>query len=133
MIADCPWLPPSMAPNMLLALLWASQANSVPATFWAYAHLLLPGHGDLCTAVRHELKDGSDDDIIAVSEASCSCPAVIVWRWDLADLGRHSSAGIAIVLRSKSLHVCASHSGTANQADIAEHARAYETVMSSPR
>ncbi|GAB4813829.1 hypothetical protein N2152v2_000875 [Parachlorella kessleri] len=35
-------LPAECIPNMLLAMLWASQANSVPATFWSLAFLLLP-------------------------------------------------------------------------------------------
>ncbi|KAL3148124.1 hypothetical protein ABBQ38_014405 [Trebouxia sp. C0009 RCD-2024] len=31
-----------IAPNVLLALLWASLANTIPATFWSLAFLLLP-------------------------------------------------------------------------------------------
>lgn len=33
-----------IAPHVLLALLWASLANTVPAAFWALAFLLLPEH-----------------------------------------------------------------------------------------
>ncbi|KAK9838552.1 hypothetical protein WJX81_007055 [Elliptochloris bilobata] len=35
-------MPPSAAPNCLLAVLWASLANTVPGAFWAVAFLLLP-------------------------------------------------------------------------------------------
>ncbi|KXZ53780.1 hypothetical protein GPECTOR_6g698 [Gonium pectorale] len=35
-------LPVHLRPNLLLAVLWASQANTVPATFWSVAFLLLP-------------------------------------------------------------------------------------------
>lgn len=35
-------LPHDTIPNMLLAVLWASQANTAPAAFWAIAFLLLP-------------------------------------------------------------------------------------------
>ncbi|KAK9812081.1 hypothetical protein WJX73_004676 [Symbiochloris irregularis] len=78
MIANCPWLPASIAPNMLLALQWASQANSVPATFWAYAHLLLPQHMELHEAVRESLKGGDDDDIIAAAMDSRGLLAKVV-------------------------------------------------------
>ncbi|GLC34215.1 hypothetical protein PLESTB_001610000 [Pleodorina starrii] len=35
-------LPAHLRPNLLLALLWASQANLVPSVFWSTAFLLLP-------------------------------------------------------------------------------------------
>ena len=51
-----------LAPNLLLAVLWASQANTVPATFWSLAFLLLPENqphlsrviADLDTEVKKE-------------------------------------------------------------------------------
>ena len=45
-----------LAPNMLLAILWASQANTVPATFWSLAMLLLPENKDYRSKVLSELK-----------------------------------------------------------------------------
>jgi cytochrome P450 len=35
-------MPPHAVPNMLLAILWASQANTVPTAFWTLGFLLLP-------------------------------------------------------------------------------------------
>ncbi|KAK9812805.1 hypothetical protein WJX72_004122 [[Myrmecia] bisecta] len=35
-------LPASILPNMLLAVFWASLANTIPAAFWSLAFLLLP-------------------------------------------------------------------------------------------
>ncbi|KAG1666305.1 hypothetical protein FOA52_004786 [Chlamydomonas sp. UWO 241] len=48
-------LRPALAPNMLLAVLWASQANTVPATFWTTAMLLLPEHAKHAHRVVEEL------------------------------------------------------------------------------
>lgn len=42
---------------MLLAILWASQANAVPATFWSLAFLLLPENKIHLDAVLSELKE----------------------------------------------------------------------------
>lgn len=52
-----------LAPNMLLAILWASQANAVPATFWSLAFLLLPENRIHLSAVLSELKDELVRDI----------------------------------------------------------------------
>ena len=49
-------LRPELAPNLLLALMWASQANAVPATFWAIAFLLLPGNSKHQATVLEELQ-----------------------------------------------------------------------------
>lgn len=40
---------------MLLMLLWASQANTIPATFWSTAMLLLPENGSYAEAILSEL------------------------------------------------------------------------------
>jgi cytochrome P450 len=45
-------LPPRCVPSMLLAVLWASQANTVPAAFWSVAFLLLPENAGHLAAVR---------------------------------------------------------------------------------
>lgn len=37
-------LAPHLAPHLLLALLWASQANSIPSLFWTAAMVSLPGN-----------------------------------------------------------------------------------------
>ena len=42
---------------MLLAILWASQANTVPATFWSLAMLLLPENKGHAAAILSELKE----------------------------------------------------------------------------
>ncbi|CAL8466371.1 g5907 [Coccomyxa elongata] len=35
---------PDLAPNVMLAVLWAALSNSIPAAFWSTAFLLLPQH-----------------------------------------------------------------------------------------
>jgi cholesterol 7alpha-monooxygenase len=49
-------MPERSIPNMLLAVLWASQANTVPATFWALAFLLLPAHAKHLSEAMHWLR-----------------------------------------------------------------------------
>ena len=34
----------SLAPHVMLAVMWAALANTVPAAFWSVAFLLLPEH-----------------------------------------------------------------------------------------
>lgn len=46
-----------LAPNMLLAVLWASQANTVPATFWALAFLHLPENQHHLSRVKADLDE----------------------------------------------------------------------------
>jgi hypothetical protein len=41
-----------VVPNLLLSLMWAMQANTAPAAFWALAFLLLPHHSHHRDAVR---------------------------------------------------------------------------------
>ncbi|KAL4855710.1 25-hydroxycholesterol 7-alpha-hydroxylase [Chlorella vulgaris] len=47
-------LPEQYVPNMLLAVLWASQANAVPAAFWSLGFLLLPENRRHLQAVVQE-------------------------------------------------------------------------------
>jgi cytochrome P450 len=47
-------------PNLLLAVLWASQANSMPALHWSLAFLLLPEQAAARQKVLAELKDAAD-------------------------------------------------------------------------
>ncbi|GLI64265.1 hypothetical protein VaNZ11_007480 [Volvox africanus] len=49
-------LPLHLRPNLLLALLWASQANSIPAAFWSTAFLLLPENALHKASVLEELQ-----------------------------------------------------------------------------
>lgn len=49
-------LRPTLAPNLLLALIWASQANTVAATFWALAFLILPENAPHRQRVLRELR-----------------------------------------------------------------------------
>ncbi|KAG2423055.1 hypothetical protein HXX76_015571 [Chlamydomonas incerta] len=49
-------LPAALRPNLLLAVLWASQANTVPSTFWATGFLLLPENAHHRAAVLAELQ-----------------------------------------------------------------------------
>ncbi|KAG2434321.1 hypothetical protein HYH02_012343 [Chlamydomonas schloesseri] len=49
-------LPAALRPNLLLAVMWASQANTVPATFWAAGFLLLPENAHHRAAVLAELQ-----------------------------------------------------------------------------
>ncbi|EFJ41941.1 hypothetical protein VOLCADRAFT_119569 [Volvox carteri f. nagariensis] len=45
-----------LRPNMLLALIWASQANTIPAVFWSTAFLLLPENAVHKASVISELE-----------------------------------------------------------------------------
>lgn len=50
-----------IAPNVLLALLWASLANTVPATFWAVAFLLLPQNAHYKNQILCQLRPGASE------------------------------------------------------------------------
>ncbi|KAL6747863.1 cytochrome P450 [Haematococcus lacustris] len=47
----------ALVPNLLLALLWASQANTAPSVFWTVARLLLPSQAQHLKAVLQELHE----------------------------------------------------------------------------
>jgi len=64
-------LQPGLAPHLLLALLWASQANTVPATFWALAFLYLPEHKEYL-----QVRDGCA--CVCVCKCVCVCACVCV-------------------------------------------------------
>lgn len=51
LLAECD-IADAEAPHVLLAVLWASMANSVPATFWTLALLLLPSSSGLLDDIR---------------------------------------------------------------------------------
>lgn len=53
---------------MLLAILWASQANAVPATFWSLAFLLLPENKVHLDTVLSELKEEVVKDAGAIKQ-----------------------------------------------------------------
>ena len=46
---------PDLAPNVMLAVLWAALSNSIPAAFWSTAFLLLPQHRSHLAAVLESL------------------------------------------------------------------------------
>eukprot|EP00891_Asterochloris_glomerata_P009301 jgi/Astpho2/9301/Aster-x0850 len=48
-------VPEDKQPNMLLAVMWASLANTVPGSFWAVGFLLQPRHADILRLVQQEL------------------------------------------------------------------------------
>ena len=50
---------------MMLAILWASLANAVPATFWSLAFLLLPENKPHLDAALSELKDEVAKEVLA--------------------------------------------------------------------
>jgi hypothetical protein len=52
-------LPEQYVPNMLLAVLWASQANAVPAAFWSLGFLLLPENRRHLQAVVQEAQQAA--------------------------------------------------------------------------
>jgi len=54
-------LPDELSPNLLLAVLWASQANTVAATFWALAMLLLPSNNAYKEQVLTELQQKAQE------------------------------------------------------------------------
>ena len=51
-LAACSGVRPRLRPNLLLSVLWASQANSMPALFWSLAFLLLPENAGWLARVR---------------------------------------------------------------------------------
>lgn len=58
-------------PNMLLTLLWASQANTAASLFWSVAFLLLPQHGRFLRRILEDVRDalgGEKQDRAAVGE-----------------------------------------------------------------
>ena len=64
-------MPPDLAPNAMLAVLWAALANSVPAAFWSVAFLLLPAHGRHLDGLLRALPPPDDaDGLVRVREAS---------------------------------------------------------------
>ena len=66
-------MPPDLAPAVMLAVLWASLANTVPAAFWALAFLLLPSHAQHLDAVLLELQEAQDaQGIVRVSKSPTS-------------------------------------------------------------
>eukprot|EP00879_Flechtneria_rotunda_P018291 GHRR01019188.1.p1 GENE.GHRR01019188.1~~GHRR01019188.1.p1 ORF type:complete len:508 (+),score=214.12 GHRR01019188.1:966-2489(+) len=56
LLAGC-GLPPGTWPNLLLAVMWASQANSMPALFWSLAFLLLPDQAAARNRILADLQD----------------------------------------------------------------------------
>lgn len=53
-------LPDACVPNMLLAVLWASQANTTPAVFWGVAFLLLEENAHHLRAIQRAVLQGDD-------------------------------------------------------------------------
>lgn len=49
-------MPERYWPNLLLAVLWASQANSMPALYWSLAFLLLPEQADARQRIQAEFQ-----------------------------------------------------------------------------
>ncbi|GAX85351.1 hypothetical protein CEUSTIGMA_g12768.t1 [Chlamydomonas eustigma] len=68
----------TLVPHMLLAVLWASQANTVPATFWSLAMLMLPENKDYAETVLSDVDDivmkrgDSNNVVLAASTKPCS-------------------------------------------------------------
>jgi cytochrome P450 len=48
-----------LQPNLLLSVMWASQANSMPAFFWALAFLLVPENSAWLARVRERAGEGA--------------------------------------------------------------------------
>lgn len=55
-------LPMSCAHNLLLAMLWASQGNTIPAAFWAVSFLLLPENKKYMDEIRGQIVDVHHND-----------------------------------------------------------------------
>ena len=53
-------MPPDLASNVMLAVLWAALANTVPAAFWSAAFLLPPAHACHLDAVLRALPAPGD-------------------------------------------------------------------------
>ncbi|KAL3140850.1 hypothetical protein ABBQ32_005388 [Trebouxia sp. C0010 RCD-2024] len=116
----------SIAPNVLLALLWASLANTVPATYWALAFLLLPDNahhkqhilsstqpgGSHSTshpspAQQQEVDDASRSRLVGVACDRTSLLAACV-----AEAVRLRAPGIAVRMAACNLAVPAGHHTT---------------------
>lgn len=55
-------LPPHAHPNFLLTLLWASQANTLPAAFWSIAFLSLPENLRFVEAIQETVSGDGDNN-----------------------------------------------------------------------
>lgn len=53
---------PDLAPNVMLAVLWAALSNSIPAAFWSTAFLHLPQHRSHLALVLKSLPFASPPD-----------------------------------------------------------------------
>ncbi len=58
------------APNMLLAVLWASLANTLPAAFWSTAFLLLPEQATWREAVISSCREGLPEGTPPTSQSA---------------------------------------------------------------
>jgi 24-hydroxycholesterol 7alpha-hydroxylase len=72
-------MPLHAVPNMILAILWASQANTVPTVFWTLGFLLLPEHKDTyLKAIRARIDQGSDVGSSNLSFLSCDSSSLLL-------------------------------------------------------
>lgn len=78
-------LPDRYVPNMLLAVLWASQANAVPTAFWTLGFLLLPEN-------KGHLQAVVDEAVAAVNAAGVNTAEV---PQAAAEAGRSSGGPVS--------------------------------------
>ncbi|KAL4517297.1 hypothetical protein Ndes2526B_g00518 [Nannochloris sp. 'desiccata'] len=71
-------MPPHAVPNMILAVLWASQANTVPTAFWTIGFLLLPEHkSTYLQQIRASIDQGRGDSSTLPSFA-CDSSSLLI-------------------------------------------------------
>jgi 24-hydroxycholesterol 7alpha-hydroxylase len=73
-------MPPHAVPNMLLAVLWASQANTVPTAFWTLGFLLLPKNKssylkDIRASINNENNDSNESKLL---DLACDSSSLLI-------------------------------------------------------
>jgi 24-hydroxycholesterol 7alpha-hydroxylase len=72
-------MPPHAVPNMLLAVLWASQANTVPTAFWTIGFILLPENKiKYLNTIREILDAGNSNNTHSLAEIACDSRSLLI-------------------------------------------------------
>ena len=74
-------LPRALVPNLLLAVMWASQANTIPATFWTVAFLLMPENNRHLDKVLFDMSTymQKGNNSCVVHSATCHTTVSAMW------------------------------------------------------
>lgn len=113
LLAECNWLPAKLHPKLLLALLWASLANSVPASIWAVAHVLQPQHAQhlqsiraqCCELAERSQDDGSKGDVHSEKQSPAAADAS-AWESSILQVRANTVQQHVACLSASHLHSC---------------------------